>query len=84
MRATVARMGLHWQELVIILVLALVIFGPKRLPEIGRSMGKGLREFKTSVSGPASEVTEVIDAAKSETKAAVPVEVDKTDDTTSR
>lgn len=44
-------MGLHWQELVIILVIALVIFGPRRLPEIGRSMGNGIREFKDSVSG---------------------------------
>jgi sec-independent protein translocase protein TatA len=38
-------------ELLIVLVLALVIFGPKRLPEMGRSLGKGLREFKSSVSG---------------------------------
>ena len=70
-------MGLHWQELVIILVLALVIFGPKRLPEIGRSLGKGLREFKSSVSGPANEVKGAVDAAGSDTKAAVPVEVDE-------
>lgn len=38
-------------ELLIVLVIALVIFGPKRLPEMGRSLGKGLREFKSSVSG---------------------------------
>ncbi len=38
-------------ELAIVLVIALVIFGPKRLPELGRSMGRGLREFKSSVTG---------------------------------
>jgi len=37
--------------LIIILVVALLIFGPKRLPEIGRSLGRGMREFKSSVSG---------------------------------
>ena len=35
----------------IVLIIALVIFGPKRLPELGRSLGNGLREFKSSVSG---------------------------------
>jgi len=38
-------------ELAIVLVIALVIFGPKRLPELGRSMGRGFREFKSSVTG---------------------------------
>ena len=38
-------------ELGIVLVIALVIFGPKRLPELGRSMGRGIREFKSSISG---------------------------------
>ena len=37
--------------LIVILVVALLIFGPKRLPEIGRSMGKGMREFKDSITG---------------------------------
>jgi sec-independent protein translocase protein TatA len=37
--------------LVVVLIIALVIFGPKRLPELGRSMGKGIREFRSSVSG---------------------------------
>ncbi|PWK10239.1 twin-arginine translocase TatA/TatE family subunit [Tumebacillus permanentifrigoris] len=35
--------------LILILVLALVIFGPSKLPELGRSLGKGLKEFKESV-----------------------------------
>ena len=37
-------------ELAVILVVALVVFGPKRLPELGKSMGKGIREFKGSLS----------------------------------
>ncbi len=35
----------------LLLVLALLLFGAKRLPEIGRSLGSGMREFKNSVSG---------------------------------
>ncbi len=38
-------------EIVVILVIVLVIFGPKRLPDLGRSLGKGMREFKDSVTG---------------------------------
>ena len=38
-------------ELVIVLVIALVILGPKRLPEAGKSIGRGMREFKDAISG---------------------------------
>jgi sec-independent protein translocase protein TatA len=38
-------------ELVVLLIVLLVLFGPKRLPEMGRSLGKGLREFKDTLSG---------------------------------
>jgi sec-independent protein translocase protein TatA len=38
-------------EIVIVLVIVLVIFGPKRLPDLGRSLGRGMREFKDSVTG---------------------------------
>ena len=38
-------------EIVVILIIALVVFGPKRLPELGRSMGKGIREFRGSITG---------------------------------
>jgi sec-independent protein translocase protein TatA len=38
-------------ELAIVLVIALIVFGPKRLPELGRSLGKGIREFRGSLSG---------------------------------
>ena len=37
--------------LIVILIVALLVFGPKRLPEIGRSLGKGMREFKDSITG---------------------------------
>lgn len=38
-------------EIIIVLVIVLIIFGPKRLPDLGRSLGRGLREFKDSVTG---------------------------------
>ncbi|HVP01146.1 MAG TPA: twin-arginine translocase TatA/TatE family subunit [Solirubrobacteraceae bacterium] len=38
-------------ELVVVLIIALVVLGPKKLPEVGRSVGKGMREFKASLTG---------------------------------
>jgi sec-independent protein translocase protein TatA len=38
-------------QLIIVMIIALVVLGPKRLPEMGKSLGKGIREFKQSVSG---------------------------------
>ena len=38
-------------ELIIVLVIVLLIFGPKRLPSLGRQLGSGMREFKDSISG---------------------------------
>jgi|UniRef100_A0A7C4U6S4 sec-independent protein translocase protein TatA len=40
-----------WPEIIIILLLVLLLFGAKRLPEIGKSLGKGLREFKDALKG---------------------------------
>jgi sec-independent protein translocase protein TatA len=48
-------------ELVIVLVIALIVLGPKRLPEAGRSVGRGLREFKESLSGDNSRDAERFD-----------------------
>jgi sec-independent protein translocase protein TatA len=42
-------------ELAIVLIIALIVFGPKRLPELGRSLGRGIREFRGSVSGESQE-----------------------------
>jgi sec-independent protein translocase protein TatA len=57
-------------ELVVVLIIALVIFGPKRLPELGRSMGKGIREFRSSVSG----------KDKDEDESSKPAEIEGTQD----
>ena len=38
-------------ELVVVLVIALIVLGPKKLPEVGRSVGRGMREFRESISG---------------------------------
>jgi sec-independent protein translocase protein TatA len=38
-------------ELIVILAIALIVLGPKKLPEVGRSIGKGMREFRDSLSG---------------------------------
>jgi len=38
-------------ELVVVLIIALVVLGPKKLPEVGRSVGKGMREFKGALTG---------------------------------
>ncbi len=43
--------GLGIPELIIILVIVLVIFGPKKLPEIGKALGSGIRELKKSAEG---------------------------------
>jgi sec-independent protein translocase protein TatA len=43
--------GIGVTELIIVLIIVLVIFGPKRLPGMGKALGSGLREFKDSISG---------------------------------
>jgi sec-independent protein translocase protein TatA len=45
-------------EIILLLLVALLLFGAKRLPEIGRSLGSGMREFKDSVSGVKPDVHE--------------------------
>jgi sec-independent protein translocase protein TatA len=43
--------GVGVPEILILLLVALLLFGPKKLPEMGRSLGRGMREFKDSISG---------------------------------
>jgi sec-independent protein translocase protein TatA len=43
--------NIGFPELMVVLVIALIVLGPKKLPDFGRSLGNGLREFKDSISG---------------------------------
>jgi len=43
--------NLGWPEIILLLLVALLLFGAKKLPEVGRSMGKGIREFKKALRG---------------------------------
>jgi sec-independent protein translocase protein TatA len=47
--------GVSLWEILILLLVILLVFGPKRLPEMGRSLGRGMREFKESISGKDSD-----------------------------
>lgn len=49
-------------ELIIVLILALIVLGPKKLPDAGRSLGKGMREFKASLSGESRDTDVTADA----------------------
>jgi sec-independent protein translocase protein TatA len=59
-------------EIVGLLILALLLFGAKRLPEIGRSLGSGMREFKDSVSGKTDDRAEITVGTTQETTAPSP------------
>jgi sec-independent protein translocase protein TatA len=45
-------------EIGLVLIVALIVFGPKRLPELGKSLGKGISEFRGTISGDKSEPEE--------------------------
>jgi TatA/E family protein of Tat protein translocase len=55
---------LEGPDLLVILAIALLIFGPKKLPELGKSLGKGLRDFKKSMEGDESAPKELEDKSK--------------------
>lgn len=62
-------------EIVVVLVVALIVFGPKRLPELGNSLGRSIREFKGSVTGESdggNEKAKDISTATGATKASEP------------
>jgi sec-independent protein translocase protein TatA len=48
-------------EVLLILLIALIVFGPKRLPEIGKTVGKGLREFRQATQGVKDELARTMD-----------------------
>lgn len=56
--------NIGFPEMMIVLVIALLVLGPKRLPEVGKSLGKGLREFKDSVSNMTGSATDDAEDAK--------------------
>jgi len=57
---------LEGPDLLVVLAIALLIFGPKKLPELGKSLGKGLRDFKKSLEGNESAPKELEDKSKTE------------------
>lgn len=62
-------------EIMMIMLLALLLFGPKKIPEIGRTLGRGLREFKRSTSGFMDSINSDLDAMdqpQPKAKAALP------------
>ena len=56
--------GIGPMELIVVLVIALLIFGPKKLPDLGRSIGSGMREFKNSVTGGGDQERDELPAAE--------------------
>jgi sec-independent protein translocase protein TatA len=64
-------------ELIIILVVVLIVFGPKRLPDLGRSLGRGMREFKESVTGKDKDELPEGSAEKPEPTTATPASEQK-------
>lgn len=53
-------------ELAIVAIIALIVFGPSKLPELGNSLGKGMREFKSSISGDEDQNSEKAEMARLE------------------
>jgi sec-independent protein translocase protein TatA len=59
--------GLGWQELVIVLVIIMIIFGAGKLPEIAKSLGQGVKEFREEAQAPVVPATTRTTATASET-----------------
>jgi sec-independent protein translocase protein TatA len=53
--------GLGWQEMLVILLVILLLFGAKRLPDIAKGLGKGIREFKGAVKETQKEIQNSMD-----------------------
>jgi sec-independent protein translocase protein TatA len=71
-------------EIILVLIVALIVFGPKKLPELGKSLGKGINEFKGSITGEhesptaPTAVVEPAPVVVAPARAAEPVAVEKT------
>jgi sec-independent protein translocase protein TatA len=67
-------------EILLVLIVALVVFGPKKLPDLGHSLGKGIREFKGSVTGETDEPAARVESRRVEAR---PVTTHRVEDSTS-
>jgi TatA/E family protein of Tat protein translocase len=66
-------------EVLVVLIIALVVFGPKRLPDLGHSLGKGIREFKGSVTGESDEPASArVETARTESRPATTHRIEDT------
>jgi sec-independent protein translocase protein TatA len=63
-------------EIIVVLIIALIVFGPKRLPELGSSLGRGIREFRSTVTGDKADDDEEpeVKAIRASAPPAAPVE----------
>jgi len=64
-------------EIIVVLIIALIVFGPKRLPELGSSLGRGIREFRNTVTGDKHDDDDdepEVKAIRASTPPAAPVE----------
>ncbi len=75
--------GLGTWEILLILLIILLLFGARRLPEIGGSLGKGIREFKSSVREVDSDVQKELQRGEQQTKQSAPSETESRRDTSS-
>ena len=57
--------NIGWMELVVILIVALIIFGPGKLPDVGKALGKSIREFKGAINKVDSDIKKEMDDIKS-------------------
>ena len=57
-------MNIGWQEILLILLIALLLFGAKKIPDLARGLGKGIREFRKGLS----EIDKPLEPEKNETK----------------
>ena len=59
-------------EILVVLIIALIVFGPKRLPELGSSLGRGIREFRGAVTGEKDEAEDEAEAKRLESSRPAP------------
>lgn len=66
-------LGIGYQEMVVLLVIVLIIFGPKNLPKLAKSMGSAIRDFKSGLSGVEKDIEDAANAenAPVETRATI-------------